>query len=67
MTNRQYWTRWALAASVWMLVLTGVLHVVVTRPIVAAVRATDPRLTPLASMMPTVQTPTLRTVAVLTH
>ena len=36
MTTWQYWTRWALAGVAFLLALAGVLHVVVTQPIVAA-------------------------------
>jgi hypothetical protein len=36
MTNWQYWSRWALAGAGFLLALAGVLHFVVTQPIIRA-------------------------------
>lgn len=38
MTSAQYWRRWSMAGAAFLLVLALVLHVVVTRPILAALR-----------------------------
>jgi hypothetical protein len=37
MTTWQYWTRWALAGAGFLLALAGVLHYVVTVPIMRAI------------------------------
>jgi hypothetical protein len=33
MTNWQYWSRWALAGAGFLLMLSGVLYFVVTKPL----------------------------------